>query len=283
MNSISAWSARQRYALSVATANLLQALVMTGEWDEARRAHAEALNRDELADDPTVASSAGLLYALSGDSAKLADALVTAQSEAESEDPQTRAATSTIHAVAAASTGDHRQALHHARQALSYTGAISLRHDAVRWAWTIAADAALALGDDTELTGLMTVLDSHRPGHVPPALRAERLRVRARDLANKNDPAATDTFDSATRAFRELGSPYHLAVVLLDSADHLFANEDSATAEGLAAEAHGLAHQLGAKPLIGRANRLISSLDQMLKPRSLSSSSNLVTLGDGTG
>jgi len=253
-----------RYALSVATANLLQALLMTGGWDEARRAHAEALNRDELADDPTVASSAGLLYALSADNGKLADALTIVQSDAESEDPQTRAAMSTIHALAAASTGDHRQALHHARVALSYTSAISLRHDAVRWAWTIAADAALALGDDIEVSGLVTALDSHRPGHVPPVLRAERLRIHARELANKNDPAATEAFDSATRAFRELRSPYHLAVVLLDFAEHLFATADLTTAERLTVEARGLADELGAKALIGRANRLISPLDQTL-------------------
>ncbi|MEJ7744997.1 MAG: tetratricopeptide repeat protein [Nocardioidaceae bacterium] len=80
-----------RYAMGVATANLLQALLMTGGWDEARQAHATALNRDELAGDPVVAASAALLYALSADRAKLTAAVATAASVAESEDPQDRA------------------------------------------------------------------------------------------------------------------------------------------------------------------------------------------------
>jgi class 3 adenylate cyclase/predicted ATPase len=253
-----------RYAMGVATANLLEALVMTGEWDDARRVHAEALHRDELADDTTVAYSAGLLYALSADHARLADALSIAASVGESEDLQTRASLATTQALAAASTGNHEQALHHARQALEYTTAISLRHDAVRWAWTMAANAALALGDVEELTALVTALDGHRPGHVPPVLRGERLRVRAGILASENDPAATETFESATRAFRDLGSPYHLAVVLLDSADHLMRMEDSSAARPLVVEAHGLALQLGATPLVDRADRLLGLLDVAL-------------------
>ncbi|MBA2456706.1 MAG: hypothetical protein H0V48_09245 [Nocardioidaceae bacterium] len=52
---------------------------------------------------------------------------------------------------------------------------------------------------------------------------------------------------------RELGSPYHLAVGLLDRAEHLASNGDPEAAEPLAAEADAIAQRLGAKPLIDRA------------------------------
>jgi tetratricopeptide (TPR) repeat protein len=249
-----------RYAMGFATGNLLQALLMTGRWDDARRAHSTALDRDELADDPVVAYSAGLLYALSADDAKFADSMTIALSPTDSEEPQIRASMATTQAVAAASAGNHRQALDAARQALEFSAAIGLRHDAVRWAWSIAADAALALGEGREVTELVSALDSHRPGHVPPVLRAERLRVQARSLADENHPAASQTFDVATQAFRDLGSPYHLAVGLLDHADHVHATGDSTTAEQLAEQADDLAQRLGAKPIIQRANQLVASL-----------------------
>jgi hypothetical protein len=128
----------------------------------------------------------------------------------------------------------------------------------------MAANAALALGDDDEVTALVSALDGHRPGHVPLVLRGERLRVRARILARENDPAATETFENATRAFRDLGSPYHLAVVLLDHADHLMTLAESGTARPLVVEAHGLARRLGAIPLVDRADRLLGLLDEAL-------------------
>ena len=45
-----------RYALGFATANLVQALLMIGGWDEARRVHAIAITQDELADATPVAA-----------------------------------------------------------------------------------------------------------------------------------------------------------------------------------------------------------------------------------
>ena len=196
-------------------------------------------------------------------------AVATAASVAESEDPQDRAFMATVQANAAASSGDHKQALDYARQALEYSAAISLRHDAVRWAWTIAADAALALGDETEVTRLVSALEGHRPGHVPPVLRAERLRIRARILANKNDPAAAEAFDAATEAFRDLGSPYHLAVGLLDSADHLLAVGNSTIAQQLAAEADTVADRLPAPCLTERARGFMTSPAAALASRTV--------------
>ncbi|MBA2455374.1 MAG: hypothetical protein H0V48_02365 [Nocardioidaceae bacterium] len=250
--------------MGFATANLIQALLMTGRWDDARQAYTTAISQDDLVDDGAVAQSAALLHALSGDRAKLAAVVTTVEQWADTEDPQDRAGIATAHAAAAVSTGDHKQALHHAQQALDFGDALSLRGDAVRWAWPIAADAALALGDETEVNQLLDKLNRHRPGHLPPVLRAERLRISARLLAGESNLAASETFDAATQAFRDLASPYHLAVALLDHAEFVAAFGDSTTAQKFAAEAEAIAQRLRARPLHGRAHTLKTSIDAAL-------------------
>jgi hypothetical protein len=100
------------------------------------------------------------------------------------------------------------------------------------------------------------VLDSHPPGHIPPLLRAERLRIRARLLAAEDDPAAGPAFEAAVKAFRDFASPYHLAIGLLDQAEHLDAIGVTAAAERAATEAGTRAERLGAPPLIDRAVRI---------------------------
>jgi len=247
------------YAMAFGAANLIQALLMTGDWDGARQVHTTDIREDGLGDHPAVAAAAAVLYALSGDRARLADALTALEHMSDSEDPQDRAATAVALAADAVLTGDHEQALRHAQQALDYGESLNLRGDGVRWAWAIAADAALALRDQVEVARLLDWIDEHPPGHIPPVLRAERLRIRARLLATTNDPDAGATFDAAVKAFRDFGSPYHLTVGLLDHAEYLAATGDSQRAQELAGDADAMAGRLGANPLTERAGRVAIS------------------------
>ncbi|MEJ7744998.1 MAG: hypothetical protein WKF73_22170 [Nocardioidaceae bacterium] len=84
-----------------------------------------------------------------------------------------------------------------------------------------------------------------------------------------NDPAATEAFDAATEAFRDLGSPYHLAVGLLDSADHLLAVGNSTIAQQLAAEADTVADRLPAPCLKERARGFMTSPAAALASRTV--------------
>ncbi|MEJ7706550.1 MAG: hypothetical protein WKF82_04225 [Nocardioidaceae bacterium] len=251
-----------RYSMGFATANLIQAELMSGDWDDARHVYATALSEDKLGDDQAVACSAALLCAFSGDEATLAGVMPLVDDEAGSEDPQDIAAAASALAVAAAASGDHKRALRHAQHALAQIDALNLRSDGVRWSWPIAAEAALALGDNAEVERLLANLDHHRPGHIPPVLRAERLRIRARLLAATGDQDAGAAFDAATKAFRELGSPYHLAFGLLDQAEYISAAGDAQTARQLAAKTDVIADRLGAKPLSERARRILDSNSQ---------------------
>ena len=77
-----------RYSMGFAVANMIQALMLTGDWDGARQDYATAV-ADGLAEDRAVAQAVSVLHAFSGDSAKLADTLNLIQQGA-SEDPQDR-------------------------------------------------------------------------------------------------------------------------------------------------------------------------------------------------
>jgi hypothetical protein len=141
--------------------------------------------------------------------------------------------------------------------ALEHASALGLRNEGIRWAWPLAADAALALGDDDEALRLIQWLDKYPPGHIPAVLRAERLRVHAKRLGSVADDQAGPAFDRGIQAFRELKSPYHLAVGLLDQAAYLSSIGEAQATERAAAEAVQIARRLGASPIQERAEALL--------------------------
>jgi tetratricopeptide (TPR) repeat protein len=244
-----------RYLLGTVVANLIQSLLLTGDWDEAREVYASALADDDLVDDLPTAWGSVMLLAFSGERDQLAAA--TRVFPAESEDPQDGSTAATARAAGAVLDGHWSDAQRYANEALSFASALGLHADTIRWSWPIAADAALELHDTAEAVRLVELLESHRPGHVPAVLHAERKRIEARLLAAASDPGAAPAFERAVDGFRQLASPYHLAVCLLDAADHRLASDDPDGALQYAREAGGIASRLGADPLAKRAERLI--------------------------
>jgi tetratricopeptide (TPR) repeat protein len=272
-----------RDSMGIAQANLIQALLLTGDWITAEQVYSSGASEDGLGDDPWLAFSAALLFAFTGDRARLGSASAVVERFAGTEDTQDIASHATALAAAAALDGSHEQALMHAKLSLGLTGALNIHGDAMRWAWPLAADEALALGDQAEVTHLLGWLDNYPPGHIPSVLRAERLRISARLLAAQNDPEAGNTFATAVKAFRELGSPYHLARGLLDYAEYLAATAHDQTAQQLAAEAGTLAERLRAKPLIQQARHLAGSrLGQQQPPIHEGGTEPAVAHGDPT-
>ena len=250
-----------RLALAIAHSNLLQALLLTGEWDEAEADYETGAGADGLGQEPALAYSALELRAFRGDLPGVRALLPVLQRWSETEDPQEIAIAATCRAAAAAAEGNSAAAHSEAKDALGHAEVLGLFSDGTRWAWQIAADAALEVGDRDEVARLLSWLDDHPKGHVPAVLRAERLRIRGRLLASTNDSEATSVFQGALAASRELGSPYHLALGLLDYAEHLQAT--GAPDVGLpAAEAAAIAARLGARPLVDRAQRLTDSLGE---------------------
>jgi tetratricopeptide (TPR) repeat protein len=245
-----------RYLLSDGVCNLMQALLLTGDWDEIENVYRSTTGEEEVNEDPIIAFSVVLLRAFRNDRSGLKAVLPLMAQWHDTEDVQDRAEAATALAAAAASSGDRSEALDRARDALAHADELGFTHDGIRWAWAIAADAALTLHDLDEVVRLLGWLDEHPRGQIPPVLRGEQLRIRARLLAIDNDPKAGKAFDGAMKALGDLGSPYHMAVGLLDHAEYLAATGDALTARRLTDEAGDIAERLAAKPLIDRVRSL---------------------------
>ena len=248
--------AGHRVALAYAIMNLVTAMVLLGDWDAAAEELTQAMDSGGLAGIEHFAAFAGWLAALRGD-ATAAEALLAGLPVVRaSESPQDQAIISVAEAFTAAAAGRPEDALRCARATLAQADALGLRHEALRWAWPLAARSADELGDTATARELLSQLDSHPPGHLAPMLRAERELARARLAARSGDPAAAGLFAAAVRGLREHSTPYHLAHGLLDHARYLLRVGDHQTAAAAIGEARDVAQRLRCNPLLDRAASL---------------------------
>ncbi|MEJ7708063.1 MAG: tetratricopeptide repeat protein [Nocardioidaceae bacterium] len=158
----------ERHLLGGAQCNLLQALLLTGHWDEAEDVHHTGVTADALSEEPDLALAAMLLRLFRGDNAGVIELLPTLQqAAAETEETWALAFMATAQVVAAAAEGNWADVLTHAERSLSYTDALGLAIESTRWPWPIAADAALALGDGAEVARLLAWLDEYPIGPHP--------------------------------------------------------------------------------------------------------------------
>jgi class 3 adenylate cyclase/predicted ATPase len=248
--------AGERGFLAYTIGNLVRALLQLGEWHTAEQELTRAVESDGLDDFEYFTCYQGWLAALRGDY-RAAESVVTALRDLPaSEDPQDRAIVAVVEALAAAARLRPETVLHHAREVLVHADTLGMSHESPLWAWPLAARAAYDLGD-TAVTGeLLTLLDSHPPGHLAPMLRAERDLVQARLAAHKGDQAAAASFAAAIADLREHSTPYHLAHGLLDQAQHLSRAGDAEAAAAATDEARVIGRQLGCQPLLDRADAM---------------------------
>jgi hypothetical protein len=122
---------------------------------------------------------------LGGDT-RAAQAILTGLGDLRaSEDPQDQANIAVAEAFAAAARREPAASLRRARAVLGHVGALEISHEAVRWAWPLAARAAHDLADTIATAELLALLDGYRPGQLPPVQRAERNLARARLTAER--------------------------------------------------------------------------------------------------
>jgi class 3 adenylate cyclase/tetratricopeptide (TPR) repeat protein len=245
-----------RRFLAVAIANQVVSSLLVGDWDRAAEEVEKQAELDGVADIGYLSGLRGWLAALRGDTARAADAIASLAGLVASENLQEQAVLATTRALAATAAGHPAEALAHARAALSYAETLGLSSEHVVLAWPVASDAANALGDRETLKELLSLLDAHPVGHLPPLLRAERALARAHLAAGAGEPGAEGALAEAVSAFRRAGSPWHLGQALVDHAGHLAALGRPSDAEAALDEAQAIAERLGARPLARRAAAL---------------------------
>ncbi len=247
----------RRDLLAYAVSNVAVALFEVGQWDEAAALLLEAQEVDHL-EHELVRSGAGWLAGLRGDGEGATAAQESLTRSRVSEDPQGLATVGVLDALSSLCAGDVAGALAHAMGVLDKAGAIGIGASSQRWAWPLAARAARSLGKAATLTGLLSTLDAHPAGHLPPILRAERQLVGALVTADAQPPGTASGVKAvadAVRSLREVGNPYQLAHGLVDNAEVL-ARAGEGGVEDALDEARAIAERLGCPPLFARAGAI---------------------------
>jgi hypothetical protein len=254
--------AGERGFLAYATGNLIQALLLLGEWHAAEQEFTQAQDSDGLGDIEIIMAYHGWLAALRGDTGTAEDALAALRDLRASDDAQDQAMIAIVEALNATARLEPETALRHARSVLAHADALGISQESLRWAWPLAARAAWDLGDTAATSELLALLDSYPPGHLARMQRAERDLVRARLADHDGDQAAAASYAAAISGLRQLSTPYHLAHGLLDYAQHLRRAGDAAAAAAAIDEARAIARQLGCQPLLNRADALAPAKTQ---------------------
>jgi hypothetical protein len=105
-----------------------------------------------------------------------------------------------------------------------------------------------------EARSLLAQLDALRPGELAPYLDAQRSRLRGRLAAAEGADGVEAGFKQAAGAFRELGTPFWLAVTLLEHGEWLVGAGRPTDAEPLLTEARSIFGRLEAAPWIERVD-----------------------------
>jgi tetratricopeptide (TPR) repeat protein len=249
--------AGNRDFLGVAISNLVDSLLMLGEWDAAEQELVKAIDADGLADADLLTCDLGWLAALRGDTVTAETQLAKLGYLRASDDPQDQALVGLLEGFIAAARRRPEEALRHARAILSHVTALGTIHEYLCWAWPLAARSAYELGDTATARELLTVLDDRQLTLPGAMLRAERDLVRARLAASGGDKAADESLAAAVGRLRELSTPYHLAHGLLDHAEHLIRLGDTGSAALAVSEARDIAHRLRCQPLLDRTEDIM--------------------------
>ncbi len=242
--------------LATDISNLTDALIDLGDWDAAQTELTQAMDSDGLADIEFLACKQSWLMALRGDAITAGTLLAGLQEFRASESPQDQSALGIAEAFSAAARGQPEETLKHARAVLAHAPALGIGPGELVWAWSLAVRVGHELTDSATIRELLVLLDSYRPGHIVPLLRAERDLARARLAATDDDVAAPAVFAAAITSLREQGTPYHLAHGLLDHAQYLLRRGDGQAAAQAIDEARDIGGRLRCQPLLDRADAL---------------------------
>ncbi|HEX6458416.1 MAG TPA: adenylate/guanylate cyclase domain-containing protein [Thermoleophilaceae bacterium] len=252
---------RSREAVGVG--NVMLALMLSGDWDEAERLGTERLEAAStpLPDPEYVLNRLALLYCLRGELGKAREALdglASWESTLNLEPHNLYLATVGMNLLAegrAEEAFDQLSAM--ARASLEREGPAS---EGLRAGWQGLVDAAVQTGRIEEATQLSAELERQPPGRMAPFLRGLLDHGFGQLAAARGETDGVEGhFGAAITRFSELGCPYWLARSHADLAGWLLAQGRGAEAAPLLEQAIETFELLGAAPALSRAMALKSA------------------------
>ncbi len=228
-------------------------LAMLGRWDEAL-ANAAEIPEDRLSQATTAGllDSGMIIHLQRGDLGEARRLLALfAYLEEDTGNAQNRMHHMCARASLLRAEGRPQDALALAIEAADLARAtFGVSYQTTKQGLVHALEAALALGETERAAELLATLDAIPGGLMPPYLAAQAHRFRAR-LAGA-DVAAEAGYAAAEAGFRQLGTVFWLAVVLLEHGEWLLAAGEVGEAEPLLDQAGEIFERLGALPWLER-------------------------------
>jgi class 3 adenylate cyclase/tetratricopeptide (TPR) repeat protein len=233
------------------------ALTVLGDWDGAMAAVGELPHEEDAPGVRLVmlllAPTMVFIHSHRGD---LDEAHRILESYAASEaagDVQDRAGYLTAKAMVLRLEGRFEEALRACEEGSTARAALGLRHHFVREGVVESLEASAGLGDFGRVEELLASVRRERPIEVPQYLRAHCARFEARlgwvtGEADRAEPG----FKSAAGMFREIATPFHLAVTLLEHGEWLVQQGRVEDADPLLREARQIFERLKATPWLER-------------------------------
>jgi tetratricopeptide (TPR) repeat protein len=130
----------------------------------------------------------------------------------------------------------------------------------VKFGLVEAIEAAMAADDLDAAERLVSIVETLKPGELTPFLRANGRRFRALlDVRREVGKGADERFRAAALEFRDLATPFWLAMTLLEHAEWLAREGRTDDAAPVLAEAREIFERLGARPWLERADRLAAA------------------------
>jgi predicted ATPase/class 3 adenylate cyclase len=233
------------------------ALYALGRWDEVLE-HVPELLTEEL-EAGRLPLSAMLSPAVSAhvhrgtieEAQRIADYLAETETSA---DAQERGAFASAKARLLLARGSAAEALRAAEGGLVERATVGITPEYMKDLFVTAGEAALEVGDHAKVEEVLAIVEELPPGQTSQALQAHASRFRARLVSERGEAQEAERrFKQAAGLFREIVSPFYLAVTQLEHAEWLGREGRAAEAEPLVAEAREVFERLEARPWLARA------------------------------
>ena len=232
---------------SVFLAGPVGALLMLGRWDEALAIAAEAEEGAATEFVRGIMFWVAPIYLYRGELDRVHAFLTENETMAHSENAGWAGIYALLEAQLHATEGRGAEALAAVERALATRSRVSGTETILRFE---ALEAVAGFDDDEKIRELLDVVDELSQAKLPPYLRAQRARFRAR-LPEYETEAELVT---AEELFAESEAPFYVAVTRLEHAEYLLAQDRVEEARPLLAEARDSFDELRAAPWLERVD-----------------------------